>query len=130
MDSADSADSTDNTGGPAGPMGERIITVVAAPADTNPSGDIFGGWILSQMDIAAGVQAARIAEGRTATVGVKEIKFHKPVSVGDLVSCYVHLQRVGTTSMTFQIEAWVTNSFDHKKPIKVIPIKGVNPKNT
>ncbi|MDP6258347.1 MAG: hotdog domain-containing protein, partial [Rhodospirillales bacterium] len=63
------------------PEGERTITVVAQPADTNPSGDIFGGWILAQMDVAGGVAASRCAQGRTVTIGVKEMEFHRPVRV-------------------------------------------------
>ena len=101
------------------PEGYRTITVVATPADTNPSGDIFGGWILSQMDIAGGVQASQVAGGRTATIGVKEIEFHKPVRVGDLVSCYTQLLNIGTTSMTFKIETWTTNHYHPGTPIKV-----------
>jgi len=102
-----------------GPVGERAIAIVAMPADTNPSGDIFGGWILSQMDIAGGVAASRLAEGRTATVGVKEMEFHKPVSVGDLVSCYTQLQKIGTSSITIKIEAWITNRYDKDSLTKV-----------
>ena len=101
------------------PVGERAIAIVAMPADTNPSGDIFGGWILSQMDIAGGVAASRLAEGRTATVGVKEMEFHKPVSVGDLVSCYTQLQKIGTSSITIKIEAWITNRYDKDSLTKV-----------
>ena len=101
------------------PVGERAVAIVAMPADTNPSGDIFGGWILSQMDIAGGVAASRLAEGRTATVGVKEMEFHKPVSVGDLVSCYTQLQKIGTSSITIKIEAWITNRYDKDSLTKV-----------
>ena len=101
------------------PEGERTIAVVAMPADTNPSGDIFGGWILSQMDIAGGVAASRIAEGRTATIGVKEMEFHKPVKVGDLVSCYTQIQKIGTSSIAIKIEAWTTNHYHPGGPIKV-----------
>jgi acyl-CoA thioesterase YciA len=101
------------------PEGERTIAVVAMPADTNPSGDIFGGWILSQMDIAGGVAASRLAEGRTATIGVKEMEFHKPVKVGDLVSCYTQIQKIGTSSITIKIEAWTTNHYHPGGPIKV-----------
>ena len=101
------------------PEGDRAIAVVAMPADTNPSGDIFGGWILSQMDVAGGVTASRLAEGRTATIGVKEMEFHKPVRVGDLVSCYTQLQKIGTSSITIKIEAWTTNHYHPGGPIKV-----------
>ena len=94
------------------PEGERTITVVAQPADTNPSGDIFGGWILSQMDVAGGVAASRRAQGRTVTIGVKEMEFHKPVRVGDLVSCYTQVLKVGKTSMSIKIETWTTNHYN------------------
>ncbi len=101
------------------PEGNRTITVVAMPADTNPSGDIFGGWILAQMDIAGGVAASRRAEGRTVTVGVKEMEFHKPVQVGDLVSCYTQVQKVGTSSIAIKIEAWTTNHYHQSALVKV-----------
>jgi acyl-CoA thioesterase YciA len=101
------------------PEGDRTIAVVAMPADTNPSGDIFGGWILSQMDIAGGVAASRLAQGRTATIGVKEMEFHKPVRVGDLVSCYTQIQKIGRSSITVKIEAWTTNHYHPGGPIKV-----------
>ena len=101
------------------PVGDRAIAVVAMPADTNPSGDIFGGWILSQMDIAGGVAASQLANGRTATIGVKEMEFHKPVSVGDLVSCYTQLQNIGTSSITIKIEAWITNRYNPSSLVKV-----------
>jgi acyl-CoA thioesterase YciA len=77
------------------------------PADTNPNGDIFGGWILSQMDLAGGTYAFHIAQGRVATVAVTGMQFHKPVYVGDEVSCYCETQRIGRTSITVQVETWV-----------------------
>ncbi len=83
------------------------IRTVAMPADTNPNGDIFGGWILSQMDIAAGTFAFHIAQGRVVTVAVTAMKFYKPVTVGDEVSCYCRTEKIGTTSITVRVEAWV-----------------------
>lgn len=77
------------------------------PADTNPSGDIFGGWLLAQMDLAAGTAATERARGRVATVALDGMAFHAPVLVGDLVSCYAEIVRVGRTSLTLQVEAWV-----------------------
>lgn len=77
------------------------------PADTNPSGDIFGGWLLGQMDIAGGVFAAQIAQGRTATVAVDAMVFRKPVRVGDVMCLYTDLVRIGTTSIAVRVEAWV-----------------------
>lgn len=76
------------------------------PADTNPSGDVFGGWLLSQMDLAASSAAAQIAQGRVVTVGIEAMSFHEPVEVGDEVSCYTQLVRVGRTSITIHVEAW------------------------
>ncbi|MFP6712632.1 MAG: acyl-CoA thioesterase [Rhodospirillales bacterium] len=101
------------------PQGDRTITVVAMPADTNPAGDIFGGWILSQMDIAGGVAASRRAEGRCVTIGVKEMEFHKPVHVGDLVSCYTDVLSVGRSSIAIKIEAWTTNHYHQTGLAKV-----------
>jgi len=105
---------------PAGaPKGEVAIMTVAMPADANPMGDIFGGWLLSQMDIAGGVAASARAKGRTATIGVKEMEFHKPVKVGDRLTCYCDIVRIGRTSLTIAIEAWTTNHYHQTKPSKV-----------
>lgn len=86
--------------------GILTIQTLAMPADTNPSGDIFGGWLVSQMDLAAGILAKSISMGRVATVAIHQMNFLKPVSVGDLVSCYVHLIKRGTTSMQIQVEVF------------------------
>ncbi|GAB5440732.1 MAG: acyl-CoA thioester hydrolase YciA [Fuerstiella sp.] len=77
------------------------------PADTNANGDIFGGWIMSQMDIAGSILAKEVAQGRTVTVAVDGMKFHRPVQVGDVVCCYGRVDRIGNTSMTLHIETWV-----------------------
>ncbi|BBK42985.1 hypothetical protein STVA_30050 [Allostella vacuolata] len=77
------------------------------PADANPNGDIFGGWLLAQMDIAGGIFASQRARGRVATVAIDAMAFHLPVYVGDVLCCYADLERLGRTSMTVQIEAWV-----------------------
>jgi acyl-CoA thioesterase YciA len=90
----------------AGPHGELCLQTVAMPADTNPRGDIFGGWILSQMDIAGGILAHQRAKGRTATVAIESMKFHLPVFVGDVVGCYAAVVRSGRTSIAIKIEAW------------------------
>ena len=79
----------------------------AMPADTNPTGDIFGGWLMSQMDIAGAIYAHHMARGRVATVGVKAMSFHSPVRVGDEVSCFCETDRIGNTSITVHIETWV-----------------------
>lgn len=89
------------------PSGEPALRTIAMPADTNPAGDIFGGWLLSQMDLAAGVVARQRARGRTATVAIDSMVFHKPVLVGDLVTCYAEVKKVGNTSLTIQVSAWV-----------------------
>ncbi len=90
-----------------GPKREPAVRTLAMPADTNPSGDIFGGWLLSQMDIAAGTVAFQRARGRVATVAVDAMSFHKPVYVGDVVSTYAEVVRVGRTSITLHVEVWV-----------------------
>ncbi len=88
------------------PRGEITIQTLAMPADTNANGDIFGGWLVSQMDLAAGVLAKKIAQGRVATVAINTMTFLKPVHVGDIVSCYVELLKKGTTSLTIAVEVW------------------------
>lgn len=88
------------------PSAEPVIRTIAMPADTNPAGDIFGGWLMAQMDLAAGNLAARIARGRAATIAVEGMTFHKPVKVGDEVSLYADLVGMGRSSMRIHIEAW------------------------
>ena len=90
------------------PRGTLTLQTVAMPADTNANGDIFGGWLMAQMDIASSVLARARARGRVATVAVEGMTFHRPVHVGDLVSMHAVMLREGTTSMTIDIEAWVT----------------------
>lgn len=85
---------------------DLVIRTIAMPADTNPSGDIFGGWLMAQMDLAAGNLAARIARGRAATVAVEGMAFLKPVKVGDEVTLYADLVSTGRTSMNIHVEAW------------------------
>jgi len=89
------------------PHGTLSIRTLAMPADTNQYGDIFGGWLLGQMDIAGGIVAANIAKSRTATVAVDAMTFRKPVYVGDVMCIYTDLIRVGTTSIRIHVEAWV-----------------------
>lgn len=89
------------------PAGEPALRTMAMPADTNPAGDIFGGWLLSQMDLAGGVVSRQRAQGRTATVALDAMVFHKPVLVGDLVSCYADVEKVGWSSITVHVQAWV-----------------------
>lgn len=85
---------------------QPAVRTLAMPGDANPSGDIFGGWLLAQMDIAAGTMAFIRARGRVATIAVDGMTFHQPVLVGDIVSCYGEVVRVGRTSITLHIEAW------------------------
>jgi acyl-CoA thioesterase YciA len=89
------------------PRGDLCTRTIAMPADTNANGDIFGGWLLSQMDIGGGVFASKIAKSRTVTVAIDAMNFRKAVYVGDLVSVHANLVRVGRTSITVHIEAWV-----------------------
>src|SRR6266849_3906120 len=88
------------------PEDQPLIRVIAMPADTNPNGDIFGGWIMSHMDLAGAVVAILAAAGRVATVAVDGMTFHKPVFVGDVVSFYSRVSRIGSTSITVEVEAW------------------------
>jgi acyl-CoA thioesterase YciA len=91
----------------AAPRGELSSRLLAMPADTNPMGDIFGGWIMSLMDAAGLMAAMKHAKGRVVTVSVSNIAFLEPVKVGDVVCCYTDLGRVGRTSMTLLVEVWV-----------------------
>lgn len=89
------------------PQGDLTLRTVAMPADMNGNGDIFGGWVLSQMDIACGILARERARGRCTTVAVDAMKFIRPVAVGDVLCVYTRIGRVGRTSMAIEVEAWV-----------------------
>jgi acyl-CoA thioesterase YciA len=91
---------------PPPPESQPMIRAIAMPADANPSGDIFGGWLMSQMDLAAANAASRRSRGRCVTVAVDGMVFHEPVFIGDEVSLYCMITRVGRTSMTVRVEAW------------------------
>jgi acyl-CoA thioesterase YciA len=91
---------------PALPVGEPAVRVVAMPADTNPYGDIFGGWLLSIMDSAAGTVAARYSKGRAVTIAIDGMTFHRPVKIGDVVSVYADVVHVGRTSIKLDVSAW------------------------
>jgi acyl-CoA thioesterase YciA len=101
----------ERTPGPAreaqAPRREPAVRTIAMPADANPNGDIFGGWLLSQMDIAGGTVAVQRARGRVATVAVTAMTFHQPVFVGDEVSCYGDVVKVGRSSIAVRVESWV-----------------------
>jgi len=97
---------------------DPIIRTAPAPADVNGNGDIFGGWVLSQMDIAGGISAARVAQGRVATVAITAMTFHHPIKVGDLVSIYGSIAKIGNTSITINLETIVQRRLSDA-PIKV-----------
>jgi acyl-CoA thioesterase YciA len=99
------------------PATEPAIRTIAMPADTNPHGDIFGGWLLCQMDLAGATVAVRQAGGRVVTVAITAMAFHRPVCVGDEVSCYGSVEKIGHTSITIKIESWA------RRGTGVTPIK-------
>ena len=88
------------------PSGDLTLRTMAMPADTNANGDIFGGWVLSQMDLAGGIAAGQRAEGRVVTIAVDKMKFIRPVHVGDVLCVYSEVIRVGTSSMEIRLAAW------------------------
>lgn len=88
------------------PAGIMVLRTLAMPRDTNPWGDVFGGWLLSQMDIAAGLMAGEVAQGRSATASVDNVVFHSPVAVGQTICIYANLVRVGRSSMEIGLEVW------------------------
>lgn len=88
---------------------------IAMPKDTNPAGDIFGGWLVSQMDLAAGSVASVRTDGRCVTVAINGLTFHKPVFVGDEVSCYSKIVKIGNTSLTIDVEVWVRRALTNTK---------------
>jgi acyl-CoA thioesterase YciA len=92
------------------PKGTLTLRTMAMPADANPAGDIFGGWVMAQMDLASGISAAERAKGRVVTAAVKEMAFALPVKIGDTLSIYTDIERVGRTSITLCIEAWATRA--------------------
>lgn len=98
---------------------QPTVRVLAMPTDTNAAGDIFGGWIMSQVDIAGSIAAYRRAGGRVVTVAVNSFQFHKPVFVGDLISCYAEVARVGRTSLTVRVEVYAERGRGIEEAIKV-----------
>lgn len=101
------------------PRGELSLQTVAMPKDTNAQGDIFGGWLLSQMDIAASIASRKIAEGRVATVAIDNMSFLVPVKVGALVSCYTEIVKVGRSSIQVFVEVWINKNDRQTEKIKV-----------
>jgi acyl-CoA thioesterase YciA len=102
---------------------QPTLRVVARPADTNAGGDIFGGWIMSQVDIAGSIAAYRLAKGRVVTVAVDSLQFHQPVLVGDLISCYAKVIRVGRTSISVQVEVFAERDQGGIQHLKVTEAK-------
>jgi acyl-CoA thioesterase YciA len=103
-----------DTAQPTEPQGELVIRTIAMPADTNPSGDIFGGWLMSQMDLGAAIYARKLSRSRVTTVAVDGMSFLNPVNVGDIVNCHASLIKIGRTSMKIDVEAWVQRETDGK----------------
>ena len=101
------------------PVGELALQTLAMPKDTNANGDIFGGWLVSQMDLAAGIATKQVTRGRSATVAIKNVSFLYPVSVGSIVSCYAEIVEIGRSSMHINIEAWIANSITQHGQRKV-----------
>ena len=102
-----------------GPTGELVIRTIAMPRDTNPNGDIFGGWLMSQMDLGSGILAAKTARARVVTVAMEGLSFLEPVQIGDTVACYAHVEKIGRTSMKIPVEVWVERFKKHEAPILV-----------
>jgi acyl-CoA thioesterase YciA len=98
---------------------ELVLRVIPRPADVNANGDIFGGWVMAHVDLAGSVLPARMAEGRVATVAVKEFTFKQPVRVGDLLSFYAEVTRVGNTSITVAVEVWAERLSAQHRAVKV-----------
>ncbi len=100
------------------PAAEPAMRTIAMPADTNPHGDIFGGWLLCQMDLAGSTFATRRAGGRVVTIAITAMTFHRPVMVGDEVSCYCDVEKIGNTSIAVKIQSWARRRIGDT-PIKV-----------
>src|SRR3954463_11234155 len=97
---------------PEEPKGELVIRTIAMTKDTNPNGDIFGGWLMSQMDLGSGILASKTAKTRVVTVAMEGMSFLQPVRVGDTVACYAWVERIGRTSMKIPVEVWVERYMD------------------
>ncbi len=95
------------------PTGELTLRTLAMPSDANAANDIFGGWVMAQMDLACGIRAAERARGRVVTAAVKEMSFAKPMKIGDTLCIYTHVERVGRTSMVLKVEAWAQRYLSH-----------------
>ena len=100
------------------PIGKLSLQVVAMPSNTNPAGDIFGGWIISQMDLAGGIFCRSISKSRVVTVSIESMEFKIPVFVGDTLSCYVSLLKEGNSSLNIKIESWIRRDLTEKSEMK------------
>lgn len=96
------------------PTGTLTLQTIAMPADTNPAGAIFGGWVMAQMDIAGAIHANEVSQGRVVTVAVSSMVFMRPVSVGAVVSCYTSTLRIGNTSIRVKVEVWIKDFLTHQ----------------
>ena len=101
------------------PKGEVVIRTIAMPADTNPTGDIFGGWVMSQMDLGSAILAGKTAKARVVTVAMEGLSFLQPVGVGDTVTCYAWVEKIGRSSMKILVEVWVERFRQHADPVLV-----------
>ncbi len=95
------------------PTGTLTLQTITMPADTNPFGDIFGGWLMAQMDIAGAIHANEVSQGRVTTVAVGSMVFIRPVPVGAVISCYTSTLRIGTTSIRVKVEVWIKDFLTH-----------------
>lgn len=95
------------------PSGNLTLQTITMPADTNPFGDIFGGWLMAQMDIAGAIHANEVARGRVTTVAVGSMVFIRPVPVGSVISCYTNTLRIGNTSIRVKVEVWIKDFLTH-----------------
>ena len=97
-----------------GPSGTLTLQTITMPADTNPFGDIFGGWVMAQMDIAGAIHANEVAQGRVTTVAAGSMQFMRPVPVGAIISCYTSTLHIGNTSIRVKVEVWVKDFMTHQ----------------
>lgn len=100
-------------------QGELALQTLAMPKDTNANGDIFGGWLVSQMDLAAGIISKQITKGRSATVAIQNVSFLKPVSMGSTVSCFCRVTKTGRTSVSIAVDVWTSHQLSHNNWAKV-----------
>jgi len=103
----------------ASPIGELALQTLAMPKDTNANGDIFGGWLVSQMDLAAGIASKKATQGRSVTVAIQNVHFISPVQVGATVSCYTKVVKKGKTSVHIDVEVWTSNIRIDEEPTKM-----------